>query len=198
MAIAHLTDWPDPEACYRSGSSIAGYDASMNTTPTVKLLVCDIDGVLTDGSIFIADDGLELRRFHVRDGLGIKLAQAHGLWIGVISGRCTRSATLRLHGLGIRWIMQGQNDKAIALQMLCEQTGVLPIQAAFLGDDLIDLPALLRCGYPMAVADAVEEVREVSRYVTHAPGGHGAVREAIEHLLKSQGKWSQVVGEFNV
>ncbi|NJL32265.1 MAG: HAD-IIIA family hydrolase [Phycisphaerales bacterium] len=170
----------------------------MPTPDNIRLLVCDIDGVLTDGSIFIADDGLELRRFHVRDGLGIKLAQSHGLMIGVISGRCTRSATLRLHGLGIRLIMQGQKDKGLSLQKLCEQAGVPATYAAFLGDDLIDLPALQRCGYPMAVADAVEEVRKVSSYVTHAPGGRGAVREAIEHLLKAQGKWSQVVVEFNI
>lgn len=168
----------------------------MANASDIRLLVCDIDGVLTDGSILVADNGLELRRFHVRDGLGIKLAQEQGLLIGVISGRCTRSATLRLHGLGIGHIMQGQKDKGIALQLLCEQVGVTVKQAAFLGDDLIDLPAMMQCGYPMAVGDAVEEVRKVAKCVTQAPGGRGAVRQAIEHLLQAQGKWSKVVEKF--
>ncbi len=168
----------------------------MANASDIRLLVCDIDGVLTDGSIFIADNGLEMRRFHVRDGLGIKLAQEQGLLIGVISGRCTRSATLRLHGLGIGHIMQGQKDKGVAMKLLCEQTGVTLQQAAFLGDDLIDLPAMMQCGYPMAVGDAVEEVRKVAQYVTRASGGRGAVREVIEHLLQAQNRWSKVVEKF--
>ena len=178
-------------------SSSAGYDdAIMEALKQIKVLVCDSDGVLTDGSIFVSDDGIEHRRFHVRDGLGMKLAQKAGLRIGVISGRSTRSATLRLAGLEVDFVMQGISDKGAALESLSRQAGVSLSQIAYLGDDIIDLPALKRCGFPVAVNDAVAEVKAVAAYTTQAVGGRGAVRETIELILRAQGRWDEIVRSF--
>jgi 3-deoxy-D-manno-octulosonate 8-phosphate phosphatase (KDO 8-P phosphatase) len=118
--------------------------------------------------------------------------------VGVISGRASRTVTLRMADLGVDLVMQGCGNKAVAFETLCQRAGVLPEQAAFVGDDLIDLPAMLRCGYPMAVANAVEQVRAAAAYVTTAPGGHAAAREAIEHVLLAQGLWDQVVEQYGM
>lgn len=162
----------------------------------IRLLVLDVDGVLTDGAIYVTDHGTEMKRFHVRDGLGIRLAMRAGLAVGVISGRATRSVTYRLAGLGIEHVIQGCSDKAVGLEQMCQRVGVAPREVAYLGDDLIDLPAMLRCGYPMAVANAVDEVRAAAAIVTKCDGGHGAVREAIEHLLRGAGKWDAIVASY--
>lgn len=164
----------------------------------IKLIVFDVDGVLTDGSIIVDSEGRELKRFHVRDGFAIKAAMGVGLKVGVISGRASRTVTLRMADLGVDLVMQGCAGKAAAFETLCQRADVLPEQAAFVGDDLIDLPAMLRCGYPMAVANAVEQVRSAAAYVTAAPGGHAAAREAIEHVLTAQGLWDQVVERYGM
>jgi len=164
----------------------------------LRLLLFDVDGVLTDGSIFVADDGREMKRFHVRDGFGIRAAMSVGIQVGVITGRSTRAVNMRMSDLGIELLLQGVKDKAIALETICQRAGIEPHEAGYLGDDLIDLPAMLRVGYPMAVADAVEEVRSVAQYTTTAPGGRGAAREAIEHVLKAQGKWADVVDRYGI
>jgi len=162
----------------------------------IRLLLCDADGVLTDGSIIVDDAGVELRRFHVRDGLGIQAAMGVGLQVGVISGRIAQATAKRLQYLGITLVMQGQADKGAALLAACQAAGVPPEATAFIGDDLIDLPALKRCGYPMAVADAVDEVQAAARFITPQPGGRGAVRAAIEHILRAQNKWSLIVNRY--
>jgi 3-deoxy-D-manno-octulosonate 8-phosphate phosphatase (KDO 8-P phosphatase) len=164
----------------------------------IKLIIFDVDGVLTDGSIIVDSEGRELKRFHVRDGFAIKAAMGVGLKVDVISGRASRTVTLRMADLGVDLLMQGCGNKAVAFETLCQQADVLPEQAAFVGDDLIDLPAMLRCGYPMAVANAVEQVRAAAAYVTTAPGGHAAAREAIEHVLLAQGLWDQVVERYGM
>lgn len=169
------------------------------TQPTsIKLLIFDVDGVLTDGSILIDDHGVESKRFHVRDGFAIKAAMAVGLKVGVLTGRSTRAVTLRMLDLGVNLFIQGVQDKAIGFETLCQQAGVEPHEAAYLGDDLIDLPAMLRCGYPMAVTDAVSEVRSEAKYVTQGRGGRAAVREAVEHILKAQGRWDEVVEKYAI
>lgn len=165
---------------------------------SIEMMVFDVDGVLTDGSIVVNDLGVESKRFHVRDGFAIRAAMRVGLKIGVITGRSSRVVTLRMGELGVELFMQGAKDKGAALEQLCDRAGIEPVHAAYLGDDLIDLPALMRCGYPMAVADAVHEVRQVSRHTTHAAGGHGAAREAIEYVLKAQHKWAKVVEMYAV
>jgi len=168
----------------------------MSDPASIELLVFDVDGVLTDGSVILDDRGVELKRFHVRDGFAIKAAMSLGLKVGILTGRSTQAVTLRMTELGVKLFMQGVLDKAVGFETLCQRAGVLPENAAYLGDDLIDLPAMNRCGYPMAVADAVIEVRREARFTTTAPGGRAAGREAIEHILKAQNRWDEVVKRY--
>src|SRR5690606_11651612 len=126
------------------------------------------------------------------DGLGIQLAMEQGLKVAVLSSRLSRAVDARLRELGVTLLMQGARDKGAGLRAIAQQAGVDPAQAAYMGDDLLDLPAMLRCGYKITVADAAPELRQIADYVTGQPGGHGAVREAVEHLLKAQNKWQAV------
>jgi 3-deoxy-D-manno-octulosonate 8-phosphate phosphatase (KDO 8-P phosphatase) len=162
----------------------------------IRMLVFDVDGVLTDGAIIINDRGLESKRFHVRDGFAMRAAMKLGIKVGIITGRSSRVVALRAAELGIDLCLQGISDKKQALEDLCKRAGVLPENAAYMGDDLIDLSAMLRCGYPMTVADAPAEVREVAKYVTKVAGGRGAAREAIEHVLKGQNRWDELVEKY--
>lgn len=162
----------------------------------IQLIVFDVDGVLTDGSIFLTDDGIEFKRYNVRDGFAMRAAGKLGLKVGVITGRSTRAVTARMADLEIPYVLLGQLDKKTALQKVCDWANVKPEWTAFVGDDLIDLPAMLMCGYPISVADAVPEVKHAARYVTQAKGGYGAGREAIEHILNTQGKWAEMVSKY--
>jgi len=121
-----------------------------------------------------------------------------GLKVGILTSRASRAVTLRMIELGIDLVMQGARNKLVGLETLCQRAEVPPESTAFVGDDLLDLPALTRCGYPIAVADAVAEVREAASYTTSAPGGRGAAREAIEHILKKQNLWAQVVKHYSL
>jgi len=168
----------------------------MGEIDAIGLLVFDVDGVLTDGGILVSDTGLEHKRFHVRDGLAMRAAQRVGLKVGMLSGRSTRAVALRATELRVDALVQGSRDKAKDLAAMCRELDLEPEQSGYLGDDLVDLPALAACGYPMAVQDAVPEVRSRARFVTQAPGGHGAAREAIEHVLKAQGKWAEVLARY--
>lgn len=164
----------------------------------VELLVLDVDGVLTDGSIVYADDGRELKRFHVRDGTGLKLWHAAGKRTAVISGRHSPVVERRAAELGVEFVVQGAERKLPALRQVLAATGLAPAQCAAVGDDLPDLPLLNHCGAAVAVADACPEVRAAADYVTRAAGGQGAVREAIEWLLTAQGRWAAAVERFQV
>jgi 3-deoxy-D-manno-octulosonate 8-phosphate phosphatase (KDO 8-P phosphatase) len=159
----------------------------------IELLVLDVDGVLTDGSITYTDGGVEIKAFHVRDGSGLKLWQRQGRRAAVISGRSSRAVAVRAAELGIDPVIQGAPDKLAAYRQLLAGVGVGPERVCFVGDDLPDLPPLCNCGLAVAVADACPEVRAEAHYVTRAPGGRGAVREVIELLLRSQGRWQAVV-----
>lgn len=162
----------------------------------IQLLVLDCDGVLTDGSIIYDDRGVETKRFHVRDGFGIRAAREAGMKVGVLSARSSRAANLRLKELRVDLYLHNFDNKKVGIETMCQKLGVEFERTAYLGDDILDLPALVRVGYPMAVADAATEVREVVAYVTEHPGGRGAVREAVEHLLKAQGKWDAIIERF--
>lgn len=164
----------------------------------ISMIVLDVDGVMTDGSIHINDLGQETKRFHVRDGTGITAAIRVGLKVGVITGRSSRSVAHRLNELRIPYLLQHCHDKAQGLETLCKEAGVLPEQCAYMGDDLIDLPAMLISGYRITVPDAVAEARREAHYITKTPGGQGAVREAIEHILKAQNKWEQVLERYGL
>lgn len=162
----------------------------------VELLLLDVDGVLTDGGVIYADDGSELKRFHVRDGSGLKLWRAAGKRAAIVSGRKSAAVERRAAELGISPVLQGRDDKLAAFAEVLSATGLRPEQVCAVGDDLPDVPVLRRCGLAVAVADACEELRAVANYVTPAPGGRGAVREAIEWLLKTGGRWDELVARY--
>lgn len=158
----------------------------------IKLLVSDVDGVLTDGTITYGAEILELKSFSTRDGLGIKLAGWAGLPMILLTGRKSAAVTRRGEELGVA-VMQGAGDKAASLREISAYYAIPLAEIGYIGDDLNDLPALRIAGVPIAVADAVAEVRMVAQHVTHAVGGKGAIREVIEEILQAQGKWDTAV-----
>ena len=159
----------------------------------VRLLCLDVDGVLTDGSIFLDDEGNETKCFFVRDGIGLRAWQRAGGRVAIITGRGGRAVQRRADELGIEIVRSGVGRKGPVFDSILMDLGIEPDEAAMVGDDLPDLPVLERCGYPVAVNDAVSEVRKVARFVTDLPGGRGAVRETVEHLLRARGVWDQEV-----
>ncbi|MGB0769104.1 MAG: KdsC family phosphatase [Phycisphaeraceae bacterium] len=165
--------------------------------PNTQLLVLDVDGVLTDGGLYVDDKGIPSKKFNVKDGLGIKLAQRFGIQVAILTGKTSRIVEHRANELGIEHVIQGSKDKALDIAALCEQTGIAPEDTAMMGDDLPDLPAFAVVGYRIAVADAVEQTQAAADFVTTRPGGRGAVREAIEHLLKAQNKWKAALAVFH-
>jgi 3-deoxy-D-manno-octulosonate 8-phosphate phosphatase (KDO 8-P phosphatase) len=152
----------------------------------VRLAVFDVDGVLTDGRLWLSSDGAELKAFNVRDGHGIKRLLAAGVEVAIISGRASPAVDRRMAELGVRRVVQGCDDKAAALRLLLADTGIEAGQAAYLGDDLPDLPAMRTAGLPAAVGDALSEVRAASVWTSSLPGGHGAAREFCELLLRGR------------
>ncbi len=162
----------------------------------IELLCLDVDGVLTDGSIMIDNHGNETKRFNTRDGLGIRLWTKLGFYVAIITGRAGMAVTHRASELGIAHVYQGVTDKGAALKELLSELGLNPEEAAVLVDDLPDLPMMRAAGYAMAVGDGVSEVRSAAAYVTVRPGGKGAVREAVEHLLKAKGRWDEALALF--
>ena len=155
----------------------------------IKLLLMDCDGVLTDGRLWLTEDGDEQKSFNTHDGLGLSLLHRAGLKSGIITGRASKAVTRRAAELGVEFVRQGEPDKIAAFEQLLQQAGVAESEVAFVGDDLPDIPIMKRAELAIAVADAVAETRAVAHYVTQARGGHGAVREVVELILKSQGRW---------
>jgi 3-deoxy-D-manno-octulosonate 8-phosphate phosphatase (KDO 8-P phosphatase) len=153
----------------------------------VELLVLDVDGVLTDGSITLDHEGRELKRFNASDGLGMRAWTRVGLHLAIITGRTSGAVLHRAADLGVAHVIQGSKDKGAALDELVRVSRVDPSRMAFLGDDWPDVAPMRRVAYPMAVMNAHERVKARAAYVTERAGGHGAVREAIEHLLRARG-----------
>ena len=162
----------------------------------IQLLVLDVDGVLTDGSIHIDDRGVETKTFHARDGAGLRIWMRLGGEVAIITGRSSMALQHRAAELGIQHVFQGVGDKLEVLGNLLNALGITASETAAIGDDLPDLPMLRLAEYPIAVADAAAEVREMASFVTIRPGGRGAVLEAIEHLLKAQDRWEKAVDLF--
>ena len=162
----------------------------------IRLLLLDVDGVLTEGRIVYDGKGREFKSFDIKDGQGIKLLQQAGLKVGILSGRRSSAVRLRARELGIEILYQKVLDKAKTLEGILQKNEIRIEQICFIGDDLADLPVLLRVGFAVAVADGVEEVKAKAHYVTHHPGGRGAVREICELILKSQGKWESVISKY--
>ncbi len=164
----------------------------------IRLLLLDVDGVLTDGRLYYGPEGEIFKAFYSRDGLGLRLVMEAGLAVGIVTGRRGPSLASRCHDLGISLILDGVRDKAAALQTIRARTGLEPGQMAFVGDDLVDLPLMRLVGLAVAVADAAAEVRAAAHFVTEAPGGRGAVREVCQRLLTVQGRWSEVLARFGI
>jgi YrbI family 3-deoxy-D-manno-octulosonate 8-phosphate phosphatase len=162
----------------------------------VQLLLLDVDGVLTDGGVTWTNDGIEQKTFSIRDGLGIRLWQQAGGRTGIITGRSSRVVQLRAEELGIGIVRQGIGDKLEAATAVLAEQGLDWEQAAFIGDDLPDLPVVMRCGVGVAVADACPELVAAATLVTQRPGGRGAVREVIERMLEARGGWDGIVRRF--
>ena len=162
----------------------------------VKLLVLDIDGTLTDGTLLYTDDGTHAKAFHVADGLGIVMAQAAGLRVAVISGRAGRLVEKRMAELKVTDVVLNCGDKAAALRNLLKKYDLSANEAAFVGDDINDLPAFEVAGVKIAVADASDFLKDKADWVTPRVGGHGAVRDAIEEILRRQGRLDEAVAAY--
>ena len=162
----------------------------------IKLLVLDVDGVLTSGQIIFGRDGELMKKFHAQDGLGITLAHKAGLNIAIITGRESQMVSLRSAELNIKDVYQGSMNKIQALTELLTKYSLTLDQVAYVGDDLNDLPVLIRVGLPCAVANAAPEVKQYAQLVTKQAGGNGAVREVIEYILKAQGKWESIINDY--
>ena len=165
---------------------------------TIRLLILDVDGVLTDGRLYFDAKGEALKVFHVRDGHGIKLAQRAGIEVALLSGRRSDAAYHRARELGINRFHEGLRDKVAVLEEIMAAMQIQASQVAMVGDDLVDLPIMGRAGLAVAVADAVPEVLAAAHWVTSLPGGRGAVREVCDLLFKAQGKWGEIVSPWVV
>jgi 3-deoxy-D-manno-octulosonate 8-phosphate phosphatase (KDO 8-P phosphatase) len=162
----------------------------------IKLLLMDCDGVLTDGRLTLLPDGDEQKTFHARDGHGIVLLHRAGLKSGIISGRSSSFVQRRARELGIEYVLQGCLDKIKDFEELLSQAAVSENEVAFIGDDVTDIPLMQRSELAVAVADAADETRSVAHYVTRLAGGHGAVREVVELILKAQGRWTELMRRY--
>jgi 3-deoxy-D-manno-octulosonate 8-phosphate phosphatase (KDO 8-P phosphatase) len=162
----------------------------------IKLLLMDCDGVLTDGRLELLENGDEQKTFHARDGQGISLFHRAGLKTGIISGRTSSAVERRAQDLGMAYVRQYAKDKIKALDEIMAEAGVSIDECAYIGDDLPDIPVMLRVELAVAVADAVVETKQAAHYVTELPGGHGAVREVTDLILKAQGRWNELMKRF--
>jgi 3-deoxy-D-manno-octulosonate 8-phosphate phosphatase (KDO 8-P phosphatase) len=162
----------------------------------IKLLLMDCDGVLTDGRLWLMADGDEQKAFHARDGQGISLCHHAGLKTGIISGRTSGAVERRAQDLKMAYVRQYAKDKITALDEILAVAGVSANECAYIGDDVADIPVMQRVALAVAVADAVPETKQAAHYVTQLKGGHGAVREVCDLVLKAQGKWDEVTSRF--
>jgi 3-deoxy-D-manno-octulosonate 8-phosphate phosphatase (KDO 8-P phosphatase) len=171
-------------------------DAALERAGRVRLMLFDVDGVLTDGKLWYGADGEALKAFHALDGHGIKLLIETGTPVGLLSGRRSAAVTRRAAELGIAHVLQGVEDKRAAFESLAVRLGIPAAETGFMGDEVIDLPVLRRCGFACAPAEAHERVRASAHYVTRAPAGGGAAREACEFVLRAQGRLESALSRY--
>lgn len=164
----------------------------------IKMLITDVDGVLTNGNVIINSDGSESKSFSLLDGHGIKLWHRVGFRVGFISGRASEATTVRAKQLEIEYVEQGAKKKLPVFETMLSAAGVSADEVVYIGDDLLDLPLVKRAGFGVAVANAVGELKEDADYVTSVNGGSGAVREVIEYILKNTGKWPELMERYLV
>jgi len=164
----------------------------------IRMLVMDVDGVLTDGSILLHADGSESKTFNVQDGHGVKLWHRAGLKSAILSGREAPVVLARARQLGIGIVLQGQLEKLPAYETILKESGLTAQETAYIGDDVLDLPLVRRAGFGVAVANAVGELKAAADYVTAAGGGRGAIREVIEYILRRTGRWDQLMERYRI
>lgn len=162
----------------------------------IRWLVLDVDGVLTDGRIVLDDERGEWKAFDVKDGHRLVVARRQGIRTVFLTGRESRIVERRAAELGVHRVYQGAHDKGETMGIFLRDEGVAREEVAYLGDDIVDLPAMRQAGFSAAVGDAVPEVQAVADWVAAAPGGHGAARELVEFILKAQGRWENVLREY--
>ena len=162
----------------------------------IRLIALDVDGVLTDGTLLYGAGGQELKGFNTQDGLGLTAARKQVLSIAIITGRTSAIVEWRAHELQVDYLYMGCRNKTVALQDICQRMGIGLEQVAYMGDDLNDLGPLTIVGLAMAPHNACDDVKSIAHLVTATSGGHGAVREAVEYILKGQGSWSAVLASY--
>jgi len=162
----------------------------------IELILSDVDGLLTDGGVIFDNQGIEIKRFHIRDGLGIRLWQRAGKHFGLVTGRASHIVQLRAVELGVELVRQGIDDKLPAVKQILAERKLRTDQVCYVGDDLPDLPVLRYVGLAVAVGDGSEDLHSAAHYVTKAHGGRGAVREVIELILKAQGRWQDTLQKY--
>jgi 3-deoxy-D-manno-octulosonate 8-phosphate phosphatase (KDO 8-P phosphatase) len=167
------------------------------TCSKIELILSDVDGVMTDGGIHILDDGTQLVKFHIRDGMGVRLWREAGKRFGIVTGRKLESIRKRAEDLWLDIVRLGIDDKLPAVDELAAELGIKREQVCYIGDDLLDLKTIQAVGLGVAVADAVEDVRKAAKYTTSVPGGQAAVREVIELILKNTGRWEDVLKRYS-
>lgn len=170
----------------------------MQNLSNIKMLILDVDGVLTDGTIVINADGSETKSFNVLDGHGIQLWKRTGHDVAILSGRLSDPTKHRAKQLEIEHVFQDCHDKLPLLKEFLNKLNLTPEEVAYIGDDIVDLPSMRYVGFSIAVANAVDEVKQYADYVTAQAGGNGAIREAIEYILKKSGKWQQLMEKYLV
>lgn len=168
----------------------------MQRAADIRLVIFDVDGVLTDGSLFLGDDGQEYKAFNSRDGHGMKMLQATGVEIGIITGRTSHVVQVRMDSLGIRHLYQGQQDKLPAFEELLRTLSLSPEQVAYVGDDVVDLPILIRAGLAIAVQDAHPLVKQHSHWTTPNRGGRAAARDVCELIMQAQGTLERQLSSY--
>ena len=162
----------------------------------IRLVLFDVDGVLTDGSLFLGDGGEQYKAFNSKDGHGMRMLVESGVQVGILTGRTSDVVTHRMRDLGIDLVVQGRRDKLDALGGLLDQAGVNEAATAFVGDDVVDLPVMHRVGLAIAVADAHPVVRQQAHWVTALPGGRGAAREVCEFIMQAQGNLDRMMAQY--
>lgn len=172
-------------------------DTVTKLATSIKMLLLDVDGVLTDGKLYFGNNGEELKAFNIYDGLGIKLLQRHGVQVGIVTGRTSQLVARRAADLGINIVVQGREDKLVAIRELQKQHAIQLADIAYMGDDLPDLTAIQHVGLGMSVANAGSVIKSHAKWVSSHTGGNGAVREACELILAAQGALEKIVQQYS-
>ena len=169
----------------------------MEKAKDIKLVILDVDGVMTDGRIVIDDNGVETRNFDIKDGMGVVVLMMSGVEVAIITSKKSGAVRHRAEELKIKRFYEGIRKKTEPYEEMLKEMGITDAQVAYVGDDLVDLSMMKRVGLPIAVGDAVEDVKKHAAYVTEARGGYGAVREVAEMILKAQDKWDKILSKIS-